>query len=142
MVDSCFRLFKSKCFSSSSIKAHRKSYESIQQIDKNVTAESFEEKINFATSGTSIDSFKKAPNDSDIYRIEQDNSFRRPKPYLRSVSTTSDAMSSDEENLDVLFPLPHSKNHENERPLIEEGNQPIVANNGEYVAFFYTVLWW
>jgi hypothetical protein len=127
MVDSCFKMFKKvKCFRKASIMTHRNSMDSIFQCDKNDnTLRS--SKYSYATTVTSFDKIpcdNSCPNNHDIdnnQEVDQVILRRHHRPtYLRSLST-SDAMSSEDEMLDVLCPLPRVNTHE--RPLIEATNQ-------------------
>lgn len=141
MADSCFELFRVKCFRKSSITSR----ESIFQIDKSVINENVlhdKKSDNFANSLNSIGGDKRATSDKrrdDIeyhgLKSEPDVVLRRHNRfYLRSISATSsnDALSSDEddsENLDILFPLPRVNTYE--RSLSEEANRQVVdINNG------------
>lgn len=141
MVDSCFKLFKAKCFRKSSLKTLRDSRESIFEDDKIAINEnnSHDKKYNFAISTTSFDIDIKVKPDNIINEMEHQQGLevepdvilrRHNRRYLRSVSTTTsnDAMSSDEddENLDVLYPLPRVNTHE--RSLTEETTRQNVDN--------------
>lgn len=143
MVDSCFKLFKAKCFRKSSLKTLRDSRESVFEDDKNERINEnilHDKKYNFDVTTTSFDTkIKVKPdniiNESEYHQgieMEPDVILRRHnRRYLRSVSTTNsnDAMSSDEdedENLDILYPLPRVNTHE--RSLTEEANRQTVDN--------------
>lgn len=142
MVDSCFKLFKVKCFRKASLKTVRDSRESVFEDEKIAINEydSHDKKYNFALSTTSFDIVRKIEPESIInekqnqlgIEVEPDVILRRHnRAYLRSVSTTTsnDAMSSDEdddENLDVLYPLPRVNTHE--RSLTEESTRQTVDN--------------
>jgi hypothetical protein len=145
MSDSCFKIFKAKCFRKTSIRSRRDSCESIFHNDQKAINEKcfLDKKNNFADSATSNDNDKKVITDNNVDNFdcnygetEPDVVLRRyHRSYLRSTSTTTsnDALSSDdddnEENLDILYPLPRVNTHE--RPLSEEANRQIVdKNNG------------
>lgn len=146
MVDSCFRVFKLKCFRKSSINALRDSRESIFQSEKNANIFQGDKKPNFATCAIPIDKKLAADNGYDGLELEPGVVLRRHNRfYLRSISSTTttsnDAMSSDDENyyddetLDVLYPLPGVNTHE--RPLIEEANnRPTVDDKNGRVDLF------
>lgn len=134
MVDSCFKMFKTKCFGKSSMQVLRDSRESVFEGDKNSMNESVfrDKKPNFDTDATSIDNAKRARADCNELDFKIDSGVvlrRHNRCYLRSISTTvsTDAMSSDEddedENLDILYPLPYVSPHE--RALVEEANRQI-----------------
>lgn len=141
MVDSCFKVFHAKCFRKSSIKTHRDSCDSIFQNDKSaMTNAEQDKKLNFTHShrATPIDSDRKAASDRIIYEgeLEPDVVLRRHDPpyrYLQrsiSAATSHDATSSDDdenENLDVLYPLPYVNTHER---ILEEANRQVDKNNG------------
>lgn len=153
MVDSCFKVFRVKCFRKSSVKTNRESRESIFQSDKNAINDNVlhDKKNHFDRSTTSIDSDKKVNYERSIndfeYGLEMEPDVvlrRQNRPYLRSISTTTsnDAMSSDEddnENLDILYPLPRVNTHE--RSLIEEANrQTVDKNNGTEERLTYSCI--
>ena len=136
MVDSCFKLFRSKWYRREC--AIRDSNESIFENEK-CAINSCDKKFNFDINTTtatvaSIDNAKKVKADREVVEAEQvclDVEHvvlrRHNRAYLRSISTTTsnDAISSDDdvdddENLDILYPLPRDNTHE--RPL-EEGNR-------------------
>lgn len=125
MSDSCFRLFRSKCFRSD---APRDSFESIFEYEKCGKA-SHDKKTSFDIAATPIDSEKKVRADSENGEPPQPSVeaepaviLRRPdRLYLRSISTVTSLSSDDDddENLDVLYPLPTPSPHE--RPPLEFG---------------------
>lgn len=129
MVDSCFKAFKLRCFRKSSTSTLRDSCESIFQSDKKISIFHDDKKPNFATCSTPIH----ADNNADGLEMEPDVVLRRHnRTYLRSISTTTsyDAMTSedeenDNENLDILYPLPRVNTHD--RPLIEETNNRLIV---------------
>lgn len=134
MVDSCFKIFKTKWFRKSSLQMLRDSRESVFEADKNSMSENIlrDKKHNFDVDATSIDNAKRAKADCSELDWEIDSGVvlrRHNRRYLRSISTTvsTDAMTSDEdeddENLDVLYPLPYVSPHE--RTLVEEANRQI-----------------
>ena len=97
MVDSCFKLFKLKCFRKASIKTQRDSRESIFQPDKNAINENIfrDKKFNFATNNASSfdNDYKKVANDngeSEYHSLgaEPEMVLRRHcRLYLLSTST-------------------------------------------------------
>lgn len=133
MVDSCFKVFKSNCFRKSSISSQRSS---VFQIDKRPISENIskDKKFNTTANATPIDTDKTLSYDCDVeystFELDPNVILRRHNRfYLRSVSATTscDAMSSEEddnENLDILYPLPRVNTHE--RALSEESNQQIT----------------
>lgn len=155
MVDSCFKIFRAKCFRKSSLKSLRDSRQSFYEIDKNAINDdiSSDKKLNFDTNSTSIDNVKKAKPDNIINELEPlqaldeidpNVTLRHPnRLYLRSISTSisNDVLSSedeDDENLDVLYPLPHANNHD--YSPIEETIRQIFddKNNGTEIGFIFT----
>lgn len=129
MVDSCFKVFKNaRCLRKASLKSQRNSLDSIFNNDKILVTENNlrdKKRENFGTVVNSTDNEKDHRNMEHSVDVEPDVVLRRHnRHYLQSISTTtSDAMSSDEdyENLDVLYPLPHVSSHD--RSGIEETNQ-------------------
>lgn len=125
MTDSCFKLFRSKCFRSGT--SVRDSCESIFECGKN----SRDKKPTFDITAT--------PIDNDVKKVKADSGIGEPLPsvevepaavilrrpnrlYLRSISTVTSLSSDDDgddENLDVLHPLPTPSPHE--RPPLEFG---------------------
>ena len=123
MVDSCSEMFKRMCCCrKTSVKSHKKSEESI---------------FNHVATVTSFDNNKlqydKCNTDDDDDNHDIDNSLdvehvhlrRHPRiDYCRSFST-SDAVSTDDELMDILCPLPRVNTLE--RPMIDTSTQ---NNNG------------
>ena len=159
MVDSCFKVFRAKCFRKPSLKSLRDSRESFFENDKNAINNSIshDKKIYLDTNSTSIDNDKKAKADNAMNELEHQHELeiepqvilRRPnRLYLRSISSnaSNDVISSDDEedeNLDVLYPLPHVNN--NDYSPTEEAIRKIYVdkNDGEeseykYFLFFFT----
>lgn len=148
MVDSCFKLFRSKCYRKNSVLDSR---ESIYENEKcAIGADDKKVDYNFDCTATSIDNdMKRGQTDSgfgesehQFMEVEPDVILRRfPRHYLRSVSTSTsyDAMTSDDdwddENLDILYPLPRVNTHE--RSLSEESNRQTTVDkaNGTRVLF-------
>lgn len=137
MTDSCFKVFRAKCLRKSSLKSLRDSRESFYGNEKSALDEtaSLDKKINFDTNATSIDNNKRVKPDNITndpeqgMEIEPDVILRRPnRVYHRSVSSY-DAFSSEEEeeNMDVLAPLPHDYS-----PSEEDGRK-IFTDNGTKV---------
>lgn len=123
MVDACFGMFKKvRCCTKSPAKSHKKSEESIFKLENN--------KYKHVTTVTSFDNNKLPPydkcnTDDDDENNDVDNSLdvehvhlrRHPRiAYCRSFST-SDALSTDDELMDILCPLPRVNTLE--RPIIE-----------------------
>lgn len=148
MVDSCFKIFKAKCFRRAIIAESR---ESVFEDDKNATSD--KKQPNFDSSAPSIDNEKKGKAEHTEYKslldCEPEVILRRHnRRVIRSISetTSNDAMSSDEEgdddeNLDILYPLPRVSTHE--RSLIEEGTRTqlvIDKHNDMESAFIYSCL--
>ena len=131
MVDSCFEMFKKvRCCTKPTAKSHTKSEESIFKLENN-------NKHKHVTTVTSFDNNKlpydKCNTDDDDENNDIDNSIdvehvhlrRHPRiAYCRSFST-SDALSTDDELMDILCPLPRVNTLE--RPIIEASTQ---NNNG------------
>jgi hypothetical protein len=97
---------------------------------------SADKKLNFDVDATSIDNAKRAKVDCSQLDLEIAARVvlrRHNRCYLRSISSTvsTDAVTSDEdeddENLDILYPLPYVSPHE--RRLVEEANRKIGVNN-------------
>lgn len=128
MTDSCFKLFRSKCCRSAV--SVRDSCESIFESGK-CGKHSLEKKPSLDIAATPIDNGKRVKADSDFVEALQFPSaeveaaviLRRPnRLYLRSISTVTSLSSDDDgddENLDVLYPLPTPSPHE--RPALEFG---------------------
>lgn len=129
MVDSCFKVFSGKCFRKSPIKSRNSSF----QNDKSAISDNLLQDKKYCDeivgSTTSIEGDKRVKSDNstdvDYYglELEPDVTLRRHnRPYLRSISTTTsyDAMSSDEEDKDILYPLPRVNTHE--RSLVDEAH--------------------
>lgn len=128
MVDSCFEMFKKvRCCTKPEAKSHKKSEESIFRLENN------NDKYKHVTTVTSFDSNKCNNNtdDDDDNNYDVDNSLdvehvhlrRHPRiAYCRSFST-SDALSTDDELMDILCPLPRVNTLE--RPIIEASAQNI-----------------
>lgn len=127
MTDSCFKLFRSKCFRASV----RDSRESIFEYEKC-------EKPSLDIAAAPIDN-KKVRADSEsaeapqqVVETEPAVILRRPnRLYLRSISTVTSLSSDDEddENLDVLYPLPTPSPHE--RPALDfnsDGMKSFIAS--------------
>lgn len=150
MVDSCFQVFSAKCFRKSPIKSRNSSF----QNDKSAISDNILQDKKYCDdivgSATSIESDKKVKSDNnstdvEYYGLEMEPDVplrRHNRAYLRSISTTTscDAMSSDEEDKDILYPLPRVNTHE--RSLIEEANRQIVVkNNGteRWITYLYVV---
>jgi hypothetical protein len=138
MVDSCFKIFKTKWFRKSSLQVLRDSRESVFESDKNLMNENIfrDKKLNFDVDATSIDNAKRAKVDCSQLDLDFDSRVvlrRHNRCYLRSISSTvsTDAVTSDEdeddENLDILYPLPYVSPHE--RALVEDANRQTGVDN-------------
>ena len=146
MVDSCYKMFKRmRCCGKPVVKSHRKSVESMFQYDKSDNTMQINKKISQNTTVTSFDNNKLPCDNSTNDNVNNDNDnddddnndienslkaelvhlrrHRRPA-YFRSFST-SDAVSTDDELMDILCPLPRVNTLE--RPIIEASMQ---NNNG------------
>lgn len=113
----------------------RDSCESIFEYEKCGKASS-DEKPSFDIAATPIDSAKKVEADSEsaeppqqAVEAEPAVILRRPnRLYLRSISTVTSLSSDDDgedENLDVLYPLPTPSPHE--RPPLEFGHDGMKS---------------
>lgn len=154
MVDSCFKLFRSKCYRKSSVMAG--SRESIYEHEKWANPV-HDKKSDFDISATSIgNTTRRAKDDNRVSESEQQLCLevepvilrRHPRSYLRSVSTTTsnDAMSSDDDGedeiFDVLYPLPRVNTHERSLTGEESIRQNAVDKaNGMRQTIFVRVLW-
>lgn len=125
MVDSCFEMFKKvRCCTKPPAKSHKKSEESIFRLENN-------NKYKHVTTVASFDNNKCNNTDDDDDNNDVANSIdvehvhlrRHPRiAYCRSFST-SDALSTDDELMDILCPLPRVNTLE--RPIIEASTQNI-----------------
>lgn len=141
MVDSCYKMFKRMrcCGKPNVVKAHRKSVESMFQYDKSDNTMQINKKISQNTTVTSFDNNKlPCDNSNDTNDDDDDNNdiesslkaelvhlrrHRRPA-YFRSFST-SDAVSADDEMMDILCPLPRVNTLE--RPIIDASMQNNIT---------------
>ena len=132
MVDSCYKMFKRMCCCGKPVvKSHRKSLESMFQYDKSDNTMQINKKISQNTTVTSFDNNKlpcdNSNDDDDNNDIESSlkaelvylRRHRRPA-YFRSFST-SDAVSTDDELMDILCPLPRVNTLD--RPIIDASMQ-------------------
>lgn len=136
MVDSCYKMFKRMrcCGKANVVKSHRKSVESMFQYDKSDNTMQINKKISQNTTVTSFDNNKLPCDNSNDTNDDDDNNdiesslkaelvdlrrHRRPA-YFRSFST-SDAVSTDDELMDILCPLPRVNTLE--RPIIDASMQ-------------------
>lgn len=138
MVDSCYKMLKRmRCCGKAVVKSHRKSVESMFQYDKSDNTMQINKKFSQNTTVTSFDN-NKLPCDNSNDDDDDDNNdiesslkaelvhlrrHRRPA-YFRSFST-SDAVSvsTDDELMDILCPLPRVNTLE--RPIIDS----LMQNN-------------